>query len=407
MNKNLLLAGFVALGLCVGMTSCDKDDDDKGGSKEITEEEAQALEYTSANAAAWGNYATNVALLLSNDSKKLYDEWNSSYASDFKTHSAASGYSSANACVQQIIEGCIDIANEVGTAKIGEPVDYWTSGKKNQALYAVESWYSWHSRDDYKNNILSIANSVLGQRIEGAPSKFNYQTEMQKGTLTMNSIVVKCMQNAQLRAKAITVWTNIGNAWDAIDEIPQPFRNNIGSEEAEKAMDACAELVKSLEELKPLIEENMSEDDCQAIVDQFVDNVALPTYKELVTKNNELLASVKTLQSNPSNAAFESACAAWLAARQPWETSESFLFGPVSELGLDPNMDSWPLDAVGIYNLLISEKWSDMEWSGDYEEADEDNPSAHASAIEAAQAVRGFHTLEFLLFKDGTPRKIK
>ena len=127
--------------------------------------------------------------------------------------------------------------------------------------------------------------------------------------------------------------------------------------------------------------------------------MALPTYKDLVEKNKELLETVKTLQANPSNNAFAAACEAWLAARQPWETSEAFLFGPVSELGLDPNMDSWPLDAIGIANLLKSQKWSEMEWSGDY---DEDN-----EAIEQAQSLRGFHTLEYLLFKDGLPRTVK
>ena len=113
------------------------------------------------------------------------------------------------------------------------------------------------------------------------------------------------------------------------------------------------------------------------------------------------------MQKSPSNAAFEAACNAWIAARKPWESSEAFLFGPVAELGLDPNMDSWPLDAVGIANLLKSQRWSEMEWTGQYEEPDEDNPSARAEAIEAAQSLRGFHTLEYLLFKNGAPRTVK
>ncbi len=31
-----------------------------------------------------------------------------------------------------------------------------------QRPYAVESWYSWHSRDDYTNNIYSIRNAYYG-----------------------------------------------------------------------------------------------------------------------------------------------------------------------------------------------------------------------------------------------------
>ena len=393
MKKNYFLMGLLAVGLCLSTVSC-SDDDDKG----LTEEEAQNLEYTTDNAAAWGNYAVNVAMLLTNDSQTLYEAWESNFATAFKNHTEASGYSSANACVQQIIEGCIDIANEVGTAKIGEPYDYWTADRKNQALYAVESWYSWHSRDDYKNNILSIANSILGIRLEGDPSKFDYLSVVKNDNMAPNIIVI-CMKDNNLRIPSIAVWRNICEAWTAIDNIPQPFRNNIGSAETEEAMDACAALVESLESLNSAIAANMDEADCQAIINQFVDAVAMPTYKDLVEKNKELLATVKALQANPSNNAFAAACEAWLAARQPWETSEAFLFGPVSELGLDPNMDSWPLDAIGIANLLKSQKWSEMEWSGDY---DEDN-----EAIEQAQSLRGFHTLEYLLFKDGLPRTVK
>lgn len=393
MNKIFKASIFAVAALAtVSLTSCSDDDDDKKDPVDPYAN-AQDLEYNSENAAAWGNYAVNVAKLLNDDSQALYDEWNNKFAKSFKNHDAASGYSSAVACVQQIIEGCIDIANEVGTAKIGEPVDYWTSNKKTQALYAVESWYSWHSRDDYKNNILSIANSLLGQPITGSPAKYDIKKAAD------NSVISKCASNAKLKDASQLVWNNVGKAWSAIDAIPQPFRNNIGSNEAAAAMDACAELVTSLEELNGLVADNLSEKDCQAIVDQFVDKVALPTYKDLAAKNKALLAAVQALQKSPSNATFEAACEAWLASRQPWETSEAFLFGPVSELGLDPNMDSWPLDQDGIVQVMKEQKWSSFQWTGEYDEDSE--------AIEAAQSLRGFHTLEYLLFKDGKARTVK
>lgn len=402
MKKTLLTYKQIAKSIsamalcCLAFTaaSCSDDDDDKKG-QDITEEQAQNLDYTEEYANAWGNYTYNVALLLSNDSKKLYDEWNNSFANDFKNHTSASGYSSALACVQQIIEGCNDIANEVGTSKIGEPVDFWNSGKQTQALYAVESWYSWHSRDDYKNNIQSIANSLLGERLTTSPDKYAYNP----ATANPASIIANCMMNNNMRPQSIKVWKAVCAAWTAIDNIPQPFRNNIGSEEAAAAMDACATLSTELETLESVITNNMTEEDAQAIVERFVDNVALPTYKDLAEKNTALLAAVSAFKSNPSNDTFKNASQAWLAAREPWETSEAFLFGPVSTFGLDPNMDSWPLDAVGIANLLKSQNWKDMEWSGEY---DEDN-----EAIAAAQSLRGYHTLEFLLFKDGNPRKVK
>ena len=58
-------------------------------------------------------------------------------------------------------------------------------------------------------------------------------------------------------------------------------------------------------------------------------------------------------------------------------------------------MDSWPLDQNAIEQLLKSQNWKELEWK----EGDDEKK------VEAAQNVRGFHTLEFLLFKDGNPRK--
>ena len=66
-------------------------------------------------------------------------------------------------------------------------------------------------------------------------------------------------------------------------------------------------------------------------------------------------------------------------------------------LGLDPNMDSWPLDQNAIVQNLNTGSFDDLDWS----DGDSDD------VIEAAQNLRGFHTLEFLLFKDGQPRRIK
>ena len=129
-----------------------------------------------------------------------------------------------------------------------------------------------------------------------------------------------------------------------------------------------------------------------------MDVVVLPTYKDLAEANAKLHEKVLALAANPSNATFEAAAMAWMSARSPWEMSEAFLFGPVDELGLDPNMDSWPLDQDAIKNVLASGDFSGLDWSGDYDDENQ--------AIADAQSIRGFHTLEFLLFKNGEPRKI-
>jgi uncharacterized iron-regulated protein len=188
-------------------------------------------------------------------------------------------------------------------------------------------------------------------------------------------------------------------AKNAILSIPQPFRNNINSNEAVEAMNACADLEDVLNNLKGYLQNNASvsqDENLSPIINNYVDVVVLPTYKDLKEKNEALYNAVKALADAPSDALFQKACDAWLTAREPWETSEAFLFGPVDALGLDPNMDSWPLDQAAIVNILNSGNYDDLTWS----DGDDDD------AIEAKQGVRGFHTLEFLLFKNGNPRTL-
>ena len=191
-----------------------------------------------ANASSWCNYMKAVANLLKKDAEELYAAWKESYEGGdayvnlFKNH-GNSTYQTALACSEEIIDGCITIAEEVGLAKIGDPYNLYVSGEKEAALYAVESWYSWHSRDDYTNNIYSIRNAYYGTL---------------DGTVANNSLAAFVKENnAALDA---LVKASIKSAEEAIQAIPQPFRNHINSTEAEEAMDACATLAATLETLK-------------------------------------------------------------------------------------------------------------------------------------------------------------
>ncbi len=285
-------------------------------------------------------------------------------------------------CVEQIIDGCMDIANEVGNAKIGDPYDLYKAGRTTEALYAVESWYSWHSIDDYSNNILSIRNAYFGTR-DGKKATNSLATLLEANNPTLDQ---------QVR-QAITA------AFDAIQAIPAPFRNNIGAPEVQTAMQACNELEDVLGNLKGYLQRTAAVNTdaaLQPILTTYVNAVVLPTYRELVDANTALYRAAQTFAANPSDANFAAACEAWFDAREPWETSEAFLFGPVDALGLDPNMDSWPLDQEAIVNILNSGKFDNLSWS----DGDSDDD------IEAVQSVRGFHTMEFLIFKDGKARTL-
>lgn len=382
MKKIYLFAISLFAGVLV-LTSC-KDDNEKNPEGQ-TGTNLYDIDYSSANAQNWGEYMLRVSALLKNDAQTLYDDWVTSYnggepfSTIFKTHNT-SAYPSAFSCIEQILDGCADIANEVGDAKIKDPYDYYVSGDVTKALYAVESWYSWHSREDYSNNIISIRNAYYGTR---------------DGSVSPNSISALISVNDPARNDDIVA--AITGAYNKILAIPQPFRNHIVCAESEEAMEACLALEVKLDNLKSYIRTNLSQDPkLDAIITTYVDDVVIPTYADLKDRTAALYNACAAFKSAPGNQAFEECADKWMLARTPWETSEAFLFGPVDSEGLDPNMDSWPLDQVAIVNILTSGDFSDMDWSAGDSEAE----------ITAAQNVRGFHTLEFLIFKNGNPRSI-
>lgn len=384
MNKKVLFGVMMTLGVC--FTSCSKDSEivsipEGTANVSINEDDTQV---TASNVTNWTQYAVQVANLLAKDASTLKNAWlvdyknNGPYAEQFM-NPEGSEFKSYSGCVQQIIEGCADIANEVGTAKIGEPRDLWESGKYTEAVYAVESWYSYHSIDDYSNNILSIRNA------------FNGTCDGSEATSSIAAYLKK--NNSALYEQAKS---EINTAYNAIKSMAAPFRSHIGNSSVTIAQKACAALESTLtNKVKPVLVGG-AEQDLKPIIENYVNAVVKPTYEQLVERNIALNNAVRALANNPSTQAFEVAADAWMKAREPWEMSEAFLFGPVADLGLDPNMDSWPLDAAALKNILNNGKFDALEWEGEFDEEDE--------TIGAAQNVRGFHTLEFLLFYMGQPR---
>lgn len=413
MKKSLfLMLGLIMMGLTFTACSDDNDDNKKTDGKDTTNvnQTEQAIiaeidaednvDYTANNATAWGNYMRAVDSLLVNDATTLYNDWTVSYrgqtpyADQFKGHQI-SNLTTGLACIEQIIDGMADISNEVGESKIGEPLAKYTTNWMNkenmrEGLYAVESWYSWHSRTDYSNNILSIRNAYYGV--------YDKSTSNMTNTPATNSMYnVVAAGDSALNRRVVNA---INGAITAILDIPQPFRNHINSTESRAAQTACANLTTILtQDLKTFFQDHANTDAVlDPVVNNIVDAVIVPTSKDLRDLVNEMHNLVIAFQQNPSSRGFAQLGQAWIAARQPWESFEAFLWGPVADDGLDPNMDSWPLDRDGIVNLLASQRWNEMSWTGDFDEEDE--------KISAAQNLRGFHTMEFLIFKNGETRTV-
>lgn len=134
--------------------------------------------------------------------------------------------------------------------------------------------------------------------------------------------------------------------------------------------------------------------DATALLDNVATNVNTAIYASLEAEAMELQAEVNELVRAIDNGTEQSeletrltdARAVWVAMRDPWERSEAFLFGPVADRGIDPRLDSWPVNETDLNNVL---QQSDP---GDFTPGFIDGLDNN---------VRGYHTVEFLLWNDG------
>lgn len=125
--------------------------------------------------------------------------------------------------------------------------------------------------------------------------------------------------------------------------------------------------------------------DFQPILNHLAQHVITETYVDLHAKSISLVSAVTTLQTSPTALNLEAARQAWRDTRKPWEQSEGFLFGPVSTKGIDPSIDSWPVNVVDLEAVLSSGAVLTKEYIDGLE-----------------GTLKGFHTIEFLLWgEDG------
>lgn len=124
----------------------------------------------------------------------------------------------------------------------------------------------------------------------------------------------------------------------------------------------------------------------------FVNKTVIPTYVGLMKGNEELCAALSDINDD---ADVQAACAAWKEARQYWEWSEAFLFGAASSYGIDPHTDTWPFDKSAFDNYMA--KFDPVN--------NEADAATLAEAIATGQNLTGFHAVEYLLFREGQPRK--
>jgi uncharacterized iron-regulated protein len=163
--------------------------------------------------------------------------------SSYKNYAAkmkdASGFSNSFAsAVSQIAIGAAEIAGEVGATKIEAP---YSSRKVEE----VESWYSWHSIDDYKNNIESIKNAYLGGVDNTTRTSVSLTTYVASKNKEIDDKIRAAIDDC------ITQITNIGQGGFSFYEVVRDQKNK---EQVELAVDACSKLEELFTGLSAIIE---------------------------------------------------------------------------------------------------------------------------------------------------------
>lgn len=134
-----------------------------------------------------------------------------------------------------------------------------------------------------------------------------------------------------------------------------------------------------------------------AIADRFVNHTVIPTYTSLSDYTEQLVEDLAALKSETTQANLDKAGETFLTARAWWEKSEAFLWGAATDFGIDPHIDTWPLDLVGLKEALTNSAQIDglAGEDGDVYAGEKLGPS-----------LLGFHGIEYVLFCEGKNRKV-
>ena len=156
------------------------------------------------------------------------------------------------------------------------------------------------------------------------------------------------------------------------------------------AVEACATVVTNFEAANLTIataELNKEQETyLRNVLSGLVSNVIVPTYTKLADDVEDLEKTLNGLTvSTITQTQINKACEDFKSARENWERSEAFLMGAASDFDIDPTIDSWPLNR----SLLLAYF----------------NNGMNDEMLEDA-TILGFHALEFILFRNGQPRKV-
>lgn len=137
---------------------------------------------------------------------------------------AGSKYKTYLEAAQEILQGAIDIADEVANQKIGRPANGSSADDKNY----IESPYSHNSQIDFIDNIRSIRNAYQGSNT---------------GDASVSQYIEEVAPDVDQKVR-----TAIDEAIAAIEDAEAPFVDNAASAKWKHSVEVVNDLVDALEE---------------------------------------------------------------------------------------------------------------------------------------------------------------
>lgn len=140
------------------------------------------------------------------------------------------------------------------------------------------------------------------------------------------------------------------------------------------------------------------EETLTAISKQYVNNTVIATYTSLADETITLYNALVELKANKTNANVKAVADSWIKTRDFWELSEAWLYGPADDFGIDPHIDTWPLDKNALESTILTnstyiERMSAEDgdiWAGNFFE----------------DGLLGFHGIEYIIFQNGSTKDV-
>lgn len=140
----------------------------------------------------------------------------------------------------------------------------------------------------------------------------------------------------------------------------------------------------------------------KSAVEQYVAHVIYPIYGDLAKESSELYGLLRDASEKGvaalSQDELDAIADKFLQARQSWEESEAFLYGAATDFGIDPHIDTWPLDIDALATSLSN--------ADQVEQLKGEEGILYAGG-KLGKELLGFHGIEFVLFRDGAVRKVE